>query len=64
MIVALGFGNTEGDTPSVMVVDTVKMTEAWRNAVMDEMNGKKYTMKARVDLPAKVESAFFLYYRG
>jgi hypothetical protein len=68
MIVALGFGNCTGDTPSVFVVDTDKCSEEWRNAIID----KKAPMPtewdsledARVNLPVLVEKTVFLYYNG
>ncbi len=70
MIVALGFGNTNGDTPSVFVVDTDKCTKEWREAILRDINIGNYEFpkewgsleKARVKLPALVEAAVFVYY--
>ncbi len=37
MIVAVAFGNTAGDGPSVRIVDTDKCTKVWRKAILYEI---------------------------
>lgn len=80
MIVALGFGGTEGDTPSVFIVDTEKCTEEWQYAIQRELKTDHSKLPdwstykipkdwesledAKVELPAMVEAAMFLYYDG
>lgn len=73
MIVAVGFGNCDGDTPSVFIVDTVLCTEAWRKAIFAEVEGRPLTEipdewksleQAKVTLPVVVEAAVFIYYAG
>lgn len=76
MIVAVGFGNTEGDTPSVFIVDTDRCPKVWREAILNGLlplsQQKELELptswaplgRARVKLPRMVEAAVFLYYEG
>lgn len=74
MIVSLGFGNTDGDTPSVFVIDTEKCTEEWRNAILRQIRDCAHQYdcpkewqsleRAKVNLPAMVDAAVFIYYDG
>lgn len=77
MIVALGFGSIDGDTPSVFVVDTNKCTPEWQDAIDKELKTDHSKLPdwssvmpkdwaslkdAQVELPAMVEATVFLYY--
>lgn len=37
MIVALGFGNTAGDTPSVFLVEVEKCSPEWQQAIHQQL---------------------------
>lgn len=53
-IIALSFGNTEGDSPSVFVVDIEKLTPAWRATVEWQIKFKttwKYNLLKAAERP-------------
>ena len=73
MIVAVSFGPTNGDTPSVYIVDTLVCTPVWRRAILAQLEPTAGQVEmpdewvslqdARVPLPARVEAACHVFYR-
>lgn len=75
MIVALGFSQIEGDAtiyPGVMLIDTEKCTEEWKNAIRCSVHRWEYRppseweslVSAQVHPPVMVEATAVVHYHN